>query len=321
MLTAQDAEFHHTPDSPWDWAETNLFSFYIPEARINGTIYLLARPMLGCAMADITIQDRLTFSWHDQLYVDNQQHLPCPKSLLDYSLPNGLHVKAVEPLKYYRIDYVGNDNTELHFDYKLFAGPFDINDPKMDPLAATRPGAAWDQAMRGHYEVTGHVTGEAIIRGKKYNVDCVETGDRSWGPRRETGNRNTAWLHGSYGRDFTFHLFAEIDPAHSEVLGQLISGYILEDGQYYGLTEVKGRTERRYHVPLSTECEVVDIRGKRFHFTGGAMNSSAWAPFPAMVYYQSLMRWNLGGKIGYGAQIDSSNIEYITKNRDLLLTR
>jgi len=37
-------------------------------------------------------------SGHPQ-HAPNQQHMPCPKTLMDFSLPNGLSIKVLEPLR------------------------------------------------------------------------------------------------------------------------------------------------------------------------------------------------------------------------------
>ena len=102
MIKPQDCEFHWRPDSHWQWVETIALPFNIPDANINAVVYVVARPMLGVCMSDITVMDRISDLWEEQLYIDNQQHMPCPKSLMDFSLPNGLSINAAEPLMVYR---------------------------------------------------------------------------------------------------------------------------------------------------------------------------------------------------------------------------
>ena len=318
MIHPEDAEFRPRPAGEWRWCETNMFPFCIPEARISATIYLVSRPELGVCMSDITIQDRITEAWEDQLYVDNQQHLPCPTSLLDYSLPNGLSVKALEPLKRYSVQYTGIDDTDFDLEFNSLMPPFDMNDPAMDPCAAARQGAGWDKAFAGHYEITGRITGRARIRGKTYDVDCIDTLDRSWGPRGERDNSNAIWFHGSFGEALTVHALVGVDPARTAEFGKLISGYVLENGTVHGLVSVSGRSERRGAYPMSSEIEVVDVRGKRFRFTGATINAGPWGPYPSVLYLQCFMRWNMDGLIGYGVQQDVLSRAYMSRNRDAL---
>ncbi|MDY0046121.1 MAG: hypothetical protein RBS10_01755 [Thauera propionica] len=193
MINPEGFDFHYTADSHWQRIETIAVPFNIPQANINAVVYIVTRPMLGVCMADITLMDRISDLWEEQLYIDNQQHMPCPKSLLEFDLPNGLCFKAIEPLMRYRMQYEGIDDT--HFDLELNAlhEPYDINDPDMDPTAAKRNGPAWDSSWSGHYEQTYCIKGELVVRGKRYAVDCVDTGDRSWGPRPERENSSVIW--------------------------------------------------------------------------------------------------------------------------------
>jgi hypothetical protein len=318
MIRPEDAEFHHDATFPVDWCETNYFPFAIPGANISGCCYVLSRPMLGVCMSDISIQDKIATRWEQQIYIDNQQHLPCPKSLLDYSLPNGLSVKVLKPLLHTRIDYVGIDDTELHLDWKALMDPYDVNDPQQDPIAAKRVGKSWGVAFHGHYEVTGHITGKARIRGKDYVVDCIDTQDRSWGVRAERNNPNATWLHASFGPEFTMHVMFACDPATDLRFGAIMSGYVLDHGEVYGLVEGSGISERDGVQALSTRVEVVDVRGRRYGFSGTAVNSSRWAPYSSLVYHQSLMQWTMDGKSGYGIQQDVVSRNYLIRNRDVL---
>ena len=320
MISPDQADFQMPADAHWRWTETNFWPFCIPEARISGSLYLFSKPKLGVCMSDITIQDRITAAWEDQIYVDNQQHLPCPSSLLHYELPNGLTVRALEPLKRYLIDYVGIDDTEIHLEFKSLMDPWDVNDPATDPLAHKRIGAGWDKAFSGHYELTGRITGEARIRGKTYAVDCIDTADRSWGLRDDRSVTNITWLHGSFGEHLTLHAMALIDPAKQEHFGGLISGYVLEDGRAYGLVELTGRSERRGMYAMSTLLEATDVRGKRYQISGATMNCGPLGPWPAVLYVQHFMRWNFNGQIGYGVQTDGITRAYATRHRDALQT-
>ena len=317
MITKDQADFQFGADSPFDWCETNFFPFSMPEANISGSIYLLTRPKLGVTMVDVLVQDRIAPSWEAQAYVDNQQHLPCPQSLLDYALPNGLSVKVKEPLEHYVIDYQGIDDTGFHLEFRAIMPPFDMNDPDMDPMAAGRIGKGWGgAAFSGHYEITGRITGTLRLRGRDYAIDCVDTLDRSWGPRKERDNGNATWLHGSIGDALTIHAFLGLDPAKQSGFGPLISGYVLDGDGVSGLVSASGQVERRGLLPMSNRLQVEDSRGRSFEMTGGAINGSIWAPFPSMVYAQSFMRWNHEGRIGYGVQQDVLSRSYLTRNRD-----
>jgi hypothetical protein len=322
MIKPQDADYHVKPDTHWQWAETLFFPVQVAGTSLNGGIYVLARPKLDVAMSSITFMDRLTFLWEDQAYIDNQQHLQCPKSLLDFTLTNGLSVKAVEPLMHYRVKYEGIDDTRFDLDYVALHAPFDLNDPAMDPIAARRNGAtSWDNAFAGHYEVTYRIRGELVLRGKRNEVDAVDTGDRSWGPRAERDNACFIWWHASFGEDLTVHILTGHDFPNSNQIGALISGYVLENGQTYGLTECRGVQDYMKGLPLGGQLEVTDIRGKTFGFTYSALNACYMAPYPSNTYLQTFMRVNHNGKIGTGVQQFGLSRAYSTRHREEILSR
>lgn len=314
MITDDQIDFQFTDASPLDWCETNFFSFNIPEENILGYFYLLTRPKLGVCMSDITIQDRISPIWEDQLLVDNRQHLPCPQTLTEYSLPNGLSVRCVDPLRKYLIDYVGMDDTEIDLEANALMVPWDMQDPDMDPLAHKRMSPHW--TFHGHFELTAHITGEARIRGKTYKIDCVDTFDRSWGARPEDERPNAIWLHASFGKRLTIHLLTFSDVAVTGEFGELLTGYVLEDGDVYGVVEAKGRSERSGIFPMSSYIDIVDARGKSFTMTGATMSAARWQPYSSMVYPQAFMRWNIDDQIGYGVQQDATSRAYLARHRD-----
>ena len=321
MIKPEDMEFHFKPDSHWQWVETIALTFHVPDTTINGIVYLVTRPMLGVCACDVSLHDRITDLWEEQLYIDNQQHLPCPKSLKNVSLPNGLRLTALEPLKGYRAVYEGIDDTRFDLTFTNLHAPYDINDPAMDPTAAKRIGAAWDTSWSGHYEATYRVTGELVARGRRYAVDCVDTGDRSWGPRPERDNGAVIWWHASFGEELTVHLFTAHDIAKTDAMGPHVSGYVLDRGEVYGLVDSRGRQAYRRCVPMGGEIEVTDVRGKKFAMTYSTLNACYWAPYPSNTYLQAFQRVNHEGRLGYGTQQIGLSRAYLTRHRDAIKAR
>src|SRR5690606_6866578 len=131
----------------------------------------------------------------------NQQHIPCPQSLVRYQLRNGVAVECLEAPGDYRVSYSGIDNTEFHLVYRAVMRPQDLNDPQQDPLtrANSSGSTAWDGAFNGHFDMTAHVTGELILRGRQYSVDCYATIDHSWGPRLERDNSSAVVVQAYFG--------------------------------------------------------------------------------------------------------------------------
>lgn len=105
MIRAADVAFHTPADVEYDWAETNYFSFYIPEANITAWLYVIARPGVGACVVGVQAIDKIGRLGLEALYVDFQQHLPMPAKLEDFTLPNGLTMKTFDEPRGYRIDH------------------------------------------------------------------------------------------------------------------------------------------------------------------------------------------------------------------------
>ncbi|GAC1623378.1 MAG: hypothetical protein NVS9B10_08330 [Nevskia sp.] len=322
MIEARDADFHAPPaNADFRWAETNFIPFNIPEAGISGAVYCVFRQKLGVVMSDVTIFDRISRHWEGQAYVDNQQHLPCPAKLSDFSLPNGLAIKVVEAPRHLRVDYVGIDDTEVHFDFRGLMVPQDINDPAQDPLTRRKleqpgqPATAWDGAFGGHFELTGRAQGELILRGKRYAIDSLGTMDHSWGPRAERDNTNAVWFQAHFGDDLVIHALCGLDPRRPEAIGPLWHGYVLRNGTVRGLVSAQGRTDRQGMFVAGQEVHLADEDGRRYRMTGSAVNWGPWAPYPSVVYYQSLTRWNLDGRTGFGPYQEVVSRAFVARHR------
>jgi hypothetical protein len=321
VITAKDADFHAPPaDADFRWAETSYFPFTIAEEGISGAIYFVFRPKLGVVMSDITIFDRISRNWEGQSYVDNQQHLPCPERLSAFSLPNGISVKATDAPQNYRIDYIGIDETDVHFDFRGIMRPQDINDPGQDPLTRIKIEAqgnagAWDGAFSGHFEMTARTRGELVLRGKRHRIDCLGTMDHSWGPRAERDNTNAVWFQAHFGEDLVIHCLAGLDPRKPAAIGPVWHGYVLKGGRVRGLVDGRGRAERQGIFVAGQQISLEDEDGDTYELTGTAMNWGPWAPYPSLVYYQSLTRWNLNGRLGYGPYQEVISRAYATRHR------
>ena len=318
MITARDVRRHEPPTNDPTFAETNYFGFYMPEEGINCAIYVLLRPNVGVALSAVALIQGENASHYDALYCDYQVHLPMPAGDLDdFELANGLKIKAVDPPAGYEIDYVGYGGTEVHVAYEALMPPYDINDVEMDPIAAAEQGeaAGWDAAYKGHYDQTGEFTGEVRVRGKSYNVNCVSTMDHSWGVRPEMDLPTISWLHAHFGRDLAVHCIFSIDPYRTDEMAPFAYGYILEDGEVYGLTGGKGRASRDRFQLNTIELDVTDVRGKRFNVTGNTIANCPWVAWPGICDFQSLVRWELAGRIGYGEVQDVLPVSYIVGQR------
>jgi hypothetical protein len=306
MIYPKDVEFHEVPDAHrTTWAETNYFPFFVPEVNLSGALYNVFRPGLGVCMSDVTIFDRCATHWEGLAYTDNQQHVPGPPDLGGYSLRNGAQVSTTDRPRNYRVDYLGIDDTELHFDFVGLMRPQDFNDPAQDPLAKA-PGGAWDNAFNGHFDLTGKVTGELRLRGITHGIDCLATMDHSWGPRLERDNGSATFIQAHFGEDLSINALIAVHAASPDTLGELLHGYVLRDGGVRALIKCRGEVERdpRGHnlrFPRRFHLVAEDVTGNEYVLDGKFSTWAPWAPYASVIYYQGMAQWQYEGRTGYGA--------------------
>lgn len=321
MITAADSEFHPRDPDDRTWTETTVLMFTVPEAGILGNAYVLARPNLGVALSSIVIGRGFCRQPYEIDFTDPQMHLPCPESFASYSLANGLTVDAFDGPKGYRMTYE-NALGAARFDL-TFRGnhePFDPHDPAMNPLleagqaapADSRMGAEWSN---GHFEAKGHVTGELELRGTRYEIDCWEGMDHSWGPRPEVGTRSVSWLELNFGPDLAFHLAVPMRLEHGVITyDPLRFGFVVDRGEVHGLVEATVEAERVDLLPISNHVTVSDVRGRRWEFYGAAVGGHPWYSFnPCHTCFQSLMRYEHDGAVGYGEMGDIFGLDYLAE--------
>ncbi len=307
MITAEDMKFHKPTSNDPEWAETNYFPFHIEEEGIQVAAYVLARPNLGVVLADVFAYQGSNPSPTTSLYFDKKVHLPIQEKLEDYKLglSSGFSVKAVNAPMDYEVDYVGYDDTEYHLYYKGLSEPYDIHDPKQDPITAAQQAKESDNswgkgAYAGHFDQSAHVTGDAKILGKSYKVDCVTTMDHSWGPRAEMSIPNMSWFHAHFGPDLAIHCIAYVDPINTDKVGPVLHGYVVENGKLYGIAEGNGRTTRDHLLPTGIEMSVTDSRGKTFNLAGKSVSTYAWFAWPGINVQSALLKWECDGVSGTG---------------------
>lgn len=301
MITEQDMYFHTPTSDDHYWAETNYFGFYVPEAAIHVNVYVLTRQNAGVVLSSITITDGFSNAPHQVKYSNNQVHLPFPKTNLDnYELGNGLAIKCTKAVMDYDIKF--DDQSRVAFDvqFKGLMEPYDIHDPKMDPLAAAADDKVSQTAYAGHWDQSGRVTGKFTLDGTTYDIDCVSSMDHSWGERQENQFKNFCWLNANFDNDVSIHCIWALNPDDINDYCAIVHGYVREGDQVYGLTKGSGKLHRNGLLHQHMALQVEDIRGKVHDFAGTAFTSNPWQPWPFIYATQSLLRWELDGVVGWG---------------------
>jgi hypothetical protein len=308
VITAADVDFHAVIDQDPTWGETNFFGFYVAERNLCGSVYVVARPQLGVASSHIVLYDKVSLSRKDCVYLDCRQHLPAPEKLSDYTLNNGLSVRAVCPPRDFELSYTGTDGTELDLRFDALMDPYDIHDHRA-------PGQAGDRltttSYKGHFDMTGRVTGFVDIRGERIDVDCIDTIDHSWGPKAENDKAMACWMHAHFGPDYVLHAILMFDPAaapNDEYT--FVSGYVLENGEVRSLTSGIAVASRADYLGITMDVTFTDDRQRDHRILGGTIAATNVPWFSSKDVHYALHRWTTAdGRVGYGCVQESFQLD------------
>lgn len=328
MITGKDTDFHPRDPSDPSWTETTFMPFHVVEEGIFGNVYVLARPNLGICLSSVIVSQGICTHTYQIDFTDPQMHLPCPDSFSDYSLPNGLTVKVSNAPRDYRFTYehkLGACSFDLNF--RALHHPFDPHDPNENPLLEKTQAAPKDPRLghewsNGHFECKGHITGDLMLRGRKFKVDCYDGMDHSWGPRVEYGSRSVAWISVNFGEELAVHLAVPMKIVGEEVLYDKPQfGFIAEHGKVYGVVDATVQVTHVNMLPMSSRITVKDVRGKTYEFFGTTTGGHPWHSFnPCHVAYQVVMRYTWGDKIGMGELADIFGLEYLADHKSRTAT-
>ncbi|MBC2640659.1 hypothetical protein H5400_17490 [Rhodococcus wratislaviensis] len=320
MITAADVDYHPSEPSARTWAETIVLVFSVPEAGILGNAYVLSRPNVGATISSVVVHSGLCTQPYQIDFTDPQMHVPAPEVFSKFTLESGLSLEATNAPRDFRVSYE-NALGVCRFDLQ-FQGlhePFDVHDASQNPLVAGADGpidtGLGDVWANGHYDMIGHVTGTLELRGKEYQVDCFDGMDRSWGPRAELGHSGAAWIHVTLGPDFGLHLGMALGIRNGEVVYEgLRFGYVVEDGEVFGITHATVEASRVDLIAVNNHITAVDVRGKKHEFFGTAVGGAPWYSFsPAYVSCQSLFRYQVGNRVGYAEATDVLGLEFLAE--------
>lgn len=319
MIKDTDVEFHNQQSTERLWTETTYMAFTSPEHGLHGTLYVMARPNLGVAMSSVVIARGKRDRMHLVDFCDPQIHLEAPESYSDFTLQNGLTVKA-------------NSLTDWHFNYEHALGrcrfdlqldglhhPYDAKDPQENPSVASKDAANPDPRIgdawsNGHFDLKGRITGTVEIRGEKYEIDCYEGMDRSWGPRNETPDRATCYISANFGEDLAVWLTMTVDvSADGHVTYEKVnSGFIVEHGRVTPIVAAEVEATSENLLTQKDKIGITDVNGRIINFEGTAIGTRPLGSLnPSIAAFQSLMRYEWGDKVGHGGHGKLFGLTYL----------
>lgn len=301
LLTPRDGLFHQPAYRDPTWLETNWWSFLVPEANLRCHMYTGFRTNLGVVFSQVQVWSQDSFSLLDFDFWDSQVHLPMPSGNLDhYRLANGLEVRMMEPLMRYSVRYDGHSDTHFELEYRALMPAVDSRETRTSAGHDFSHFHAVDPALSssvGHIDQTLMVTGEAVIKGVRYEVAFPTNRDHSWSPRPERAHGRGYFDEGYFAEDSFFHV-QTINEREEE--GQVTNGYVVDGGELLGIKAGVGRYEMDGWRTRRLEYELEDERGRTHRFVGEPTAFTYLPTWPNQYNNAGIVRWTSEGEVGYG---------------------
>lgn len=282
-LCEADDDFHPAELNHW-WTETCWFSFIVPERDLMAYLYCWNRPNIACSGGGAILWDASGEAPWEVPYYDYQFNLPPAKGdMRDLVWPNGIGVRCLRPLERYAVRYSRAGTLEVQIEF----------DGIMDAVLTG-----------GHIDQVGRVTGFMELHGLRSEIDCYAMRDRSWGPRSDlTGmGVRVGYCYGTASASTGFLLFTDIQDDRDE-MGRRY-GYVIREGKRCDLVRAVRRVERSAGRPTRIEIEGEDASGRAVAISGVCRNRMAFAPYPGMFCWLSLVRWEFDGEVAWGENQD-----------------
>ncbi|MBY4575613.1 hypothetical protein ACN94_18830 [Gordonia paraffinivorans] len=243
--------------------------------------------------------------------------MPESESLLDYRLDNGLAVTCLEPNKIWDLRFDNGETLKIDVRFEALMAGFDIHDPDMDPRAKrVKDDLSGSAAYTGHFDMTGKVTGEMVLHGRKYAIDALSTMDHSWGTREERQLGTMTWLQAHFNHDLAIHSMFSFDPTigpGQQVVGDITHGYIMEKGRGIGLKEGTATINRTGMYADTIDLNLLDAEDRVWKLSGDAQTQFPCQFWPGSMAFMVMPKWRMGDLTGYGTSTDFLDLYHYTK--------
>jgi hypothetical protein len=291
-FSERDDRFHFDVMSDRWWeTETAWFAFCCPERKLGGWLYSMFRPNIGTVAGGAWIWDDTAHLPWEVPYSANYTALRIPRDqdLDDIALPTGVTIKALEPLKRYRLGFKDEDRLTLDLTYEAI----------MEPRALHKSESSFKNLA--HFDQFGRVTGHIVLHGESIAIDCYAIRDRSWGPRPEHRPGKSAYVTGIASPEDAFLAVTkwndETDP--------IAYGFMIRDGKIGDLVSGRRIVERHPATGFVTRITIEgsDEHGRELHAEGRRL-SGITINRHSFIDHNGLIAWTINGKVGHGEDQD-----------------
>ena len=325
VFKPEDDAYHPLSDDPYE-TETNWWSFNIPERKIGCWLHTPYYPNRKSVTWRVFVwDDRGTDPAHMAYYRKVEEAaMPDRPDLRDITFPDGgYRLEMLEPAMKYRLTYEDPaQGFALEFTHTGVHPPHRFQ-PGEPPFMQTP-----------HFDQLGHIEGVMTLKGERIAIDSYSVRDRTWGPRggpytasrktyasdaervrspggprwreveRERGRGRIQYIFGHAGPDSGFLGFVRVQDGDASGWAPMNTGWVLRDGEFGRIDPVQSRVIN-FRDPQTgwtdhMQVRAVDERGRTLEAEGFAVSRMSESGYGT----NSLMRWELDGKIGWGEDQD-----------------
>lgn len=292
----------------WDphLIHTHYFGFSVPEAQIGAFIYLRYQPAFPLSQGGVCIFEGLdNVESTDMAFLDYEITMPWPAvEGSKITTDNGLEIDFVEPGRVARLTYRSKDGETS----------FDLTAVGVTPLLArghVMPGEEDYHDLGnqpGGSEQFMHVSGELLLNGAAYTVDCYAPRDRSWRQvrvekRAAVPSPPVGWSPMYFGPDLIFNQVSfeplDTDPAWAGLynVGERAThhfAWIVRNGEARSIKWVRRNVQEyhpRIHMAIRQEITAEDEAGEVYRFNGEAIATASIPAWPNTSFHDSVFRW------------------------------
>jgi hypothetical protein len=288
----------------WDprqpaWLETFWYGAWIPEIATSVYLYHWFRPVLGIYGGGCIVWDKTAYlPWDIPVFhYDVNRPLLARADLRALELDCGTRLRTVEEGRRYEMLYRrGEVEVELRFDAVTA------------PTLVTASGM--NEFFGGHIDQAGRYTGHLKLGTDTHTIDCHGIRDRSWGPRIITDDIRMNYCHGQ-SEKVAFVCYSKPAGADEPVF----KGYLSLDGHRADLATGTRRSVYRNEVLERVDIEITDVEGRSLSASCRPVNRMVYEPYPNLVTFLHLVRWQVGDTALYGEEQDVWSIP-LWKKRD-----
>lgn len=163
-------------------------------------------------------------------------------------------------------------------------------------------------------ESKGRITGSLVLRGREFRIACIDGMDKSWGPRRDWGNKGASWVQVNLSDELSAFFVFSLAFREKEIVYESFKyGFLSDHGERRPILSARMSAKRSDMLVTRADIDFTDDRGIAYAARGTTIAAGPWYNFnPSSVAYQTLMRWDSEHGTGYSHIADFTGHAFLS---------